>query len=93
MSSILHIDNKNKNILILGEGPKQGLGDTTLRTEAKYPVNFKQSGKTFVLSLYYNGSNSFLFVNAAKLHQLKPKDSEIKEIYLVFKKYFRRIFS
>ena len=30
MSSSVHIDNKNKNILILGEGSIQGLDDTTL---------------------------------------------------------------
>ena len=29
MRSSVHIDNKNKNILILGEGPTQGLDDTT----------------------------------------------------------------
>ena len=29
-----------KDILILGEGPKQGLDDTKLTTEAKYPMNF-----------------------------------------------------
>ena len=28
MSSSLHIDNKNKDILTLGEGPTQGLDDT-----------------------------------------------------------------
>ena len=27
MSSSVHIDNKNKDILILGEGPTQGLDD------------------------------------------------------------------
>ena len=35
MSSFVHIDNKNKDILILGEGPTQGLDDTTLTAEAK----------------------------------------------------------
>ena len=40
MSSSVHIDNKNKDILILGEGPTQGFDDTTLTTEAKYPINF-----------------------------------------------------
>ena len=35
MSSSVHVDNKNKNILILGEGPTQGLYDTTLKKEAK----------------------------------------------------------
>ena len=30
MSSSVHIENKNKDILILGAGPTQGLDDTTL---------------------------------------------------------------
>ena len=33
MSSSVHVDNKKKDILILGEGPTQGLGDTILTTE------------------------------------------------------------
>ena len=57
----MHIDNKNKDIVILGEGPSQSLDDTTLTTNAKYPTNFTQLRKRFVLSLHYNGSNSFLF--------------------------------
>ena len=39
MSSSVHVDNKRKDILILGEGPAQGLDDTTLTAEAKYPIN------------------------------------------------------
>ena len=75
----MHIDNKNKDIiLILGEEPTQGLDDTTLRAEAKYPINFRQPRKRFVFSLHYNGSNSFLFVNATKIYQFTAKDSEIK---------------
>ena len=35
MSSSVHIDNKNKDILILGEGQTQGLDDTALTAEAK----------------------------------------------------------
>ena len=31
MSSSVYIDNKNKDILIFGEGPTQGLDDTTLK--------------------------------------------------------------
>ena len=69
MSSSVHIDNKNKDTLILGEEPTQGLYDTTLTAEAKYPINFRQSIKRFVLSLHYNESNSFLFVNATELYQ------------------------
>ena len=73
MSWSVNIDNKRKDILILGEGPTQGLDDTTLTAEEKYPINFAQSGKRFVLSLHYNGSNSFLFLNATKVYQFKAK--------------------
>ena len=45
MVSSVHIDNKNKDILVLGEESKQGLDDTTLTAEAKYPINFTRSGK------------------------------------------------
>ena len=82
MSSFVHVDNKGKNILILGEGPTQGLDDTTLTAKTKYPINFTQSGKRFVLGLHYNGSNSFLFVNATKIYQFKAKNSEIKDYAL-----------
>ena len=33
MSSSVHVDNKKKDILILGEGPTQGLDDTKLNAE------------------------------------------------------------
>ena len=79
MSSSAHIDNKGKDNLILGKGPTQGLDDTTLLPKAKYPVNFTQSGKRFVLSLHYNGKNSFLFANARKIYQFKAKHSEMKD--------------
>ena len=82
MSSSVHVDNKGKDILMLGEGPTQGLDDTTLTAEAKYPINFTQSGKRFVSSLHYNGSDSFLFVNATKVYQFKAKNSEIKDYAL-----------
>ena len=82
MNSSVHVDNKEKDILVLSEGPTQGLLDTTLTTEAKYHINFTQSGKRFVLSLHYNGSNSFLFVNAKKVYQFKAKKSEIKDYAL-----------
>ena len=67
-----------KTFLALGEGLMKGLDDITITAEAKYSINFTETGKIFVLSLQYNGSNSFLFVNAAKIYQFKAKDSEIK---------------
>ena len=80
----MHIDNKGKYILILGKGPTQGLDSTTFTAKALYPINFTQSRKRFVLSLHYNGSNSFLFANATKVCQVKAKDPEIKD-YAVFR--------
>ena len=82
ISSSVHIDNKNKDILIIGEGTIQGLDDTTLTAEAEYPINFTQPRKRFVLSLHYNGSNSFLFVNTTKIYKFEAKDSEIKDYRL-----------
>ena len=66
LSSSVNIDNKFKYILMLDEGPTQGLDDTTLTAEAKY-IDFTQSGRRLVLSLHHNGSNSFLSVNATKI--------------------------
>ena len=36
MSSSVHVDNKRKYILILGEGPTQGLDGTTPTAEKRY---------------------------------------------------------
>ena len=43
ISSSAHIDNKNKDILILGKGPTQRLDNTTLTAEAKYSITFSSS--------------------------------------------------
>ena len=64
MSPSVHVDNKGKDILILGEGSTQGLDDTALTEEDKYPINFKQSNRTFALSPHYNGRESLWFVDA-----------------------------
>ena len=87
MSSSVHLDNKGKDIIILGKGTTQGLDDTTLKTAAKYSINFSRLQRRFCLSLHYNGSSSFLFINATNIYQFKANDSEIKNIYLVFRKY------
>ena len=81
MSSSVHFKNKNK-FLILGERPAHRLDYTPLTAEAKCYINFRQSGKRFALKLCYNGSNSFLFIHATKIYQLKAKDSEIKDCTL-----------
>ena len=67
MGSSAHFDNKEKDILILGQGPTQGLERIELTAETKYLNNFMQPRKKLVLSLHYNGSNSFLFIKATKI--------------------------
>ena len=92
ISSNVHIDNNNNNNndnLIFGKRPTQLLDDTTLTAEAKYPINFTQSGKRFVYSLHYNGRSSFLLVNATKLYQFITKDSEVKDYALCLGKISR----
>ena len=78
-SSFVHIDNRNKKILVLGERSTKGWKGATITAEAKYPTNFTESEKRFVLSLHWNGGNSFLFVNSEKIYQFKAKNSWIKQ--------------
>ena len=48
MSSLVHIDNKGKDILILGKSPTQGLDGTTFTAEAKYSIDFTHQIENFV---------------------------------------------
>ena len=59
MSSSVHIGNKKKYILILGESPTQGLDGTTLTTERKYSADVIVNRQKIGLSLYYNGATNF----------------------------------
>ena len=76
MSSSAHIDNKKKDILVLGKGPTQGL-EHTLTAEKMYSINFTATKKKLCLSLHYNGANSYLFVNGKEIHKFKAKYSKI----------------
>ena len=50
-----YIDNKKKDILVLGKGPTQGL-EHILTAEKMYSINFAVTKKKFCLSLHYNGA-------------------------------------
>ena len=76
MSFSACIDNKKKDILVLGIGPTQGL-EHTLTAEKMYSINFTGKNKKFCLSLHYNGASSYLFVNGAEIYKFKAKDCEI----------------
>ena len=49
MSPFVHIDNKRKDILILGEKATQKFDDTTKTAAAKCPINFTQPRKKFCI--------------------------------------------
>ena len=75
MSSSPRIDNKKKYVLTLGKGPTQGL-EHILTAEKLYSINFPKNNVKCCLSLYYDGANSYLFVNAAEIIKFKAKHSE-----------------
>ena len=77
MNASPHIDNKGKDILILGIDPTQGLGENSLTAEKMYSINLTVTKKKFCLSLHYNAGNSYLFVNGTELYRFKAKHSEI----------------
>ena len=72
MSSSTKIDNRKKDILILGKSPTQGL-EHTLSAEKMYSINFAEHNKKFCLGLHYTKENSYLFVKAPKLLNLNKK--------------------
>ena len=78
MSSSVHVDNEKKYILILGEGPTQGLDGTTWTAEKLYSINSTENNKKCCLSLHYNVVNGVnLIVIGTEIHKFKAKDSEI----------------
>ena len=64
----------------MGKDFVQGINGTTLYAEKVYTQNFTQPSKKFVLSLHYNGDNSYLFVNGRQELKFKCKtDQLVKE--------------
>ena len=63
MSFSVHATNRANDIYLMGTGLTQGINDTTIYAEKHFHRNFTDFGKEFVLSLHYNGDNSYLFVN------------------------------
>ena len=80
MSSSVHATNRANHIYLMGTGFTQGINDTTIYAEKNFYRNFTYFGKKFVLSLHYNGDNSYLFVNGRQELKFKAKaDQLVKE--------------
>ena len=80
-NSVIHSNNKANNIFIMGDGFVQGINDMTLCAEKIYSQNFTAVNKKIVLSLHYNGDDSYLFVNGKQ--ELKPKIIKLLKKYYV----------
>ena len=71
MSSLMYIDNKKKDMLIHGKGPKNGSNDTILNAKKEDSLNFTQQQKKFRLILLYNVINSYTSVDGVNLCKSK----------------------
>ena len=76
-SSLVHSNNKANNIYVMGKEFVQGINDTTLYADKVYSQNFTQPSKKFVLSLHYNGDDSYLFVNGKQELKFKSKTEHL----------------
>ena len=80
MSFSKHANNKRNNIYVMGKDYVQRINDTTIHAEKIYNRNFTDLGHKFVLSLHYNGNNSYLYVNGNQELKFKAKtDQLVKE--------------
>ena len=80
MSFSKHANNKRSNIYVMGKDYVQRINDTIIYAEQMYYRNFTYLGKKFMLSLHYNGDDSYLFVNGRQELKFKTKtDQLVKE--------------
>ena len=77
MSFSVNKTNRENHVYVMGGGFTQGIHDTTLYVEKNYWRNFTDPDKKFVLSLRYNGDNSYLFVNGRQELKFKARDDQI----------------
>ena len=76
-SYLIHSNNKANNIFVMGDGIVQGINDTTLYAEKIYSQNFTQTSKKILLSLHYNGDDSYLLVNGKQDLKFKCKTESL----------------
>ena len=80
MSFRVHATNRANHIYLMGTGLTECINDTTIYAENKFYRNVTDFGKKFMLSLHYNGDDSYLFVNGRQELKFKAKtDQLVKE--------------
>ena len=80
MSFSVHKSDRANHIYAMGTGLTKSIHDTTLYAEKNFYRNFTDHSKQFMLSLHYNGDDSYLFVNGRQELKFKCKtDQLVKE--------------
>ena len=80
MSFSVYAFNRANSIYVMGDGLTQDIHDITLYVEKNYWRNFTDPGKKFIISLHYNGDESYFFVNGRQELKFKAKtDQLVKE--------------
>ena len=82
MSLSNHTNNRANNIYVMGELFIQGISNTTIYAEKKFYRDFADTGKKFILSLYYNGDDSYLFVNGRQELNFKCKTDQLVKVIM-----------
>ena len=77
MSFSVHAANRANNIYVMGKEFIQGINDTTIYAEKLFHNNLTEHGVKFVLSLHYNGDDSYLFANGRQELKFKAKDDQL----------------
>ena len=77
---------KNNSIYALGRGEIQGFSKDgaghTIKVQKLYKTNFTRPNEKIVLSLHYNGDDSYLSVNGIQELKFKTKIDQIKKVPL-----------
>ena len=76
-SSSIQETNRANHIYVIGRGFIQGIHDTAIYAEKNFYRKFTDPGKKLVLSLHYNGDDSYLFVNGRQELKFKCKTYQL----------------
>ena len=77
MSFSVRATNRANHIYLMGDGLMQGINDTTLYARKKYWRNFTDPGTKCIISLHYNGDESYFFVNGKQELNFKAKTNQL----------------
>ena len=62
-------------ILVLGEGPTDGINDRIGAAEKEFSINFSKPKTELCLCLHYSGDESYLYVNKTDICKYKASDN------------------